>query len=228
MASSVVPTGRRMKGSEMFMPLLRRPLGGLRRLRQVELGLQLRRWAEPRLHALHRQVDDRGRIEREQLAQQQAADDGDAERVAQLRAGAALEGERNGAEQGRERGHHDRAEAQQRCLHDRVARREPLVALGFQREVDHHDRVLLHDAHQQHDADQRHHREILLVVHQRQQGADAGGRQRGQDRERVDEAFVEHAEHDVDRDRRRQDEPGLASERLGELRGVAGIAADHR
>ena len=31
----------------------------------------------------------------------------------------------------------------------------PCVALGLEREVDHHDRVLLHDAHQQHDADQR-------------------------------------------------------------------------
>ena len=31
----------------------------------------------------------------------------------------------------------------------------PLVALGLEREVDHHDRVLLHDADQQHDADQR-------------------------------------------------------------------------
>ena len=40
--------------------------------------------------------------------------------------------------------------------------------------------------------------------HQREQRADAGRRQRGEDRERMDEALVQHAEHDVDRhDRRR-------------------------
>ena len=31
----------------------------------------------------------------------------------------------------------------------------PLLALGLEREVDHHDRVLLHDADEQDDADQR-------------------------------------------------------------------------
>ena len=33
--------------------------------------------------------------------------------------------------------------------------RQALRALGLEREVDHHDGVLLDDAHQQHDADQR-------------------------------------------------------------------------
>ena len=36
-----------------------------------------------------------------------------------------------------------------------VLRVEPLDALGLEREVDHHDRVLLDDAEQQHDADER-------------------------------------------------------------------------
>src|SRR5262245_66251387 len=103
-ASSVVPTGRRMNGSEKLVPLmarsLRRVLRRLGRLRQGELGLvRCRLAAEARLQALHRQIDHRGGVEREQLAQQQTADDGDAERIAQLRAGAAFEGERNGAEQ---------------------------------------------------------------------------------------------------------------------------------
>ena len=34
----------------------------------------------------------------------------------------------------------------------------------------------------------------------------------------MDEALVEHAEHDVDRDRRGQDQPGLAGERLARIR----------
>ena len=54
---------------------------------------------QPRLQALHRQIDHRRRVERQQLAEQQPADDGDAERIAQLRAGAAFERERDGAEQ---------------------------------------------------------------------------------------------------------------------------------
>ena len=36
----------------------------------------------------------------------------------------------------------------------------PSLALGLEREVDHHDRVLLHDAHQQHDADERDERQV--------------------------------------------------------------------
>ena len=75
---------------------------------------------EPRLQALHRQVDDGRGVEREQLAQEQAADDGDAERIAQLRAGARLQRQRQRAEQRGERRHHDGAEAQKRGLDDRT------------------------------------------------------------------------------------------------------------
>ena len=82
--------------------------------------------------------------------------------------------------------------------------RQAFVALGIEREVDHHDRVLLDDAHQQHDADQRDHREVVAEQHQREQRADAGRGQRRENCQRVDEALVQHAEHDVDRDRRRR------------------------
>src|SRR5262249_34558988 len=91
MGSSAGPARRAAQGSEKLAPLrpsLRRVLRRLGLLRQVELGLQRRRAAQSRLHAFHREIDDRSGIEREQLAQQQSADDGDAERIAQLRAGA--------------------------------------------------------------------------------------------------------------------------------------------
>ncbi len=39
--------------------------------------------------------------------------------------------------------------------------------------------------------------EIVAGEHQREQRADAGRRQRRQDRDRVDVALVEHAQHDV-------------------------------
>ena len=57
------------------------------------------------------------------------------------------------------------------------------------------------------------HREVHAAEHQRQQRADAGRGQRGEDGEGVDEALVEHAQHDVDGDDRGQDQPGLAGER---------------
>ena len=87
-----------------------RPLRRFGLIGEVELGLHRPRAAEARLQALHREIDDRGRVKREQLAEQQPADDGDAERVAQLRAGSAFERQRNGAEQRRQRRHHDRPE----------------------------------------------------------------------------------------------------------------------
>ena len=115
----------------------------------------------------------------------------------------------NAAEQRRHRRHHDRAEAQQARLVDRLLGRLALLALRLEREVDHHDRVLLHDADQQDDADQRDRRSRSLPVeHQREDRAHAGRRQRRENRERVDVALVEHAQHDVDRDDAR---PGSAS-----------------
>src|SRR2546422_5302742 len=45
----------------------------------------------PDLHAVEIQVDDRCRVQRQHLAEDQATDDGDAQRPAQLRAGAHTE-----------------------------------------------------------------------------------------------------------------------------------------
>ena len=49
----------------------------------------------------------------------------------------------------------------------------------------------------------------VAAEHQRQERAHAGRRQRGEDRDRVDVALVQHAQHDVDRSRRRQDQQRL-------------------
>src|SRR5262245_50234779 len=97
MASSVVPIGRRTAGSLTFMVSLRRALRGFRPQRQVELVLNLaplvahQSLAQP----FELQVDDWCRVERQQLAQEQPADDGDAQRVAQFGSGAAFNGERD-------------------------------------------------------------------------------------------------------------------------------------
>ena len=54
------------------------------------------------------------------------------------------------------------------------------------------------------------------VNEQRQQGAHAGRRQRGEDRDRVDVALVEHAQHDVHRHDGREDQQQRAVERGAE------------
>ena len=77
--------------------------------------------------------------------------------------------QRHAAQKGRQRRHHDRAESQQTRLKDRFLGRLAMLALVLQRKVDHHDRVLLHDADQQNDADQRDHAEIIRGSHQCQQ-----------------------------------------------------------
>ena len=82
----------------------------------------------------------------------------------------------------------------------------PLVAFGFERKIDHHDRVLLHDTDQQDDADQRDDAQIVPEQDEQDQRADPRGRQRGQDGDRVDVALVEHAQHDVDHQNGRGDE----------------------
>ena len=192
--SSVVATGREMKGAEIFIRRGSPPPTGLRRPASGEAHRQ----------PVEVEIDHRRGEQRQHLADDQAADDGEAERLAQLGAGALAQHQRQRAEDRRHGGHHDRPEAQQARLVDGVARRQAFDALGFQREVDHHDGVLLDDADQQDDADDGDDVEVVAEQHQRQQRADAGRRQGREDRDRVDEALVEHAEHDIHRRPRRR------------------------
>src|SRR6266566_6865418 len=76
-----------------------------RRLRQVTATALAAAIADPQAEAVEIEVDHRRRIEREQLAQDQPADDGDAERAAQFAAIAETDRERQGAEQRRTGGH---------------------------------------------------------------------------------------------------------------------------
>ncbi len=118
-------------------------------------------------------------------------------------------------------GHHDGTEAQQARLVDRLVRRHALLALRFQGEVDHHDAVLLDDADEQDDADQRDHAQVVTARHEDEQRADAGRGQGRQNRQRVDVAFVEQPQHDVDRDQRRRDQVRLRRQRIAEGLGRA-------
>ena len=95
-------------------------------------------------------------------------------------------------------GHHDGPEAQHAGFKDGVARILTLIALGLQREIDHHDGILLHNADEQDDADDGDHVEINVKEHESQHGADAGRGQRGNDREGMNQALIQNAQHDKD------------------------------
>ena len=99
-------------------------------------------------------------------------------------------------------------------LVDGLLRRLVLLPFRLQREVDHHDGVLLHDADQQDDADQRDHVQVVAGDQQRQNCAHAGRGKRGENRDGMDVALIEHSQHDVNGDDGRQNQPGLAGQRL--------------
>src|ERR1035437_6310129 len=152
------------------------------------------------------QIDHRRREQRQHLADQQSTNDADAQRFSQLGAHAAAKGQRNGAQQRGHGGHHDRTEAQQARLVDGFLRPFPFLALRFQRKVDHHDGVLLHNADQKYDPDQRNDIQIFLEQNQGQQRAHPRRWQRGKNRDGVDKALIQHAQNQVHRDAGRQDQ----------------------
>jgi hypothetical protein len=76
---------------------------------------------------------------------------------------------------------------------DRFTRAPAFHALRLDREVDHQDRVFLHDADQEHDADDADDVQPGPREVESQQRADARGGKRRDDGDRVSEAFVEDA-----------------------------------
>ena len=125
---------------------------------------------------LEHQIDDQRGEQSQRLGHEQPADDGDAQRLSQLGARADADGERHGAEHGGEGGHHDGAKADRAGPANRLLGTGILVALSVQGEVDHEDGILLHDAHQQDDADKRNQRQLGARQNEGQQRAQAGRR----------------------------------------------------
>src|SRR3984957_9013727 len=129
MVRSVVATGRAINGAEMFMG--RRALTSLGR-RGARRGARAAA-KKGRAEAVDRQVNDRRRVERQELTEQQSADDADAERPAQLRSGSLPEHQRQRGEQRRHRRHQDRPEPQETRLMNRFARTPAFDALRLER-----------------------------------------------------------------------------------------------
>ena len=68
---------------------------------------------------------------------------------------------RNAGQQRSHRCHHDGAKAQQAGIVNGVGRIFPVLPLPFEREVDHHNSIFLHNTDQQNDPDDGHHAERL-------------------------------------------------------------------
>ena len=111
---------------------------------------------------------------------------------------------------------------------DRLERRLAVLALGDGGEVHHHDAVLLHQADEHDDADERVQAQLALEDQQRQQRAEAGRRQARQDDQRLREALVEDAEHEVDHDDGHQQDQAEAAQRILERLRRALEARRHR
>src|SRR5258708_7543289 len=119
------------------------------------------------------EINNRRGVKRQQLAENQAADNGDTEGPAQLRANASAERQRQAAEQRGHGGHHDGPRTKQACFIDGVERSLSFLALGFEREVNHHDGIFLDDADEQDNSDQRDDAEFRAAEKQRENRANA-------------------------------------------------------
>src|ERR1700719_1824042 len=102
-------------GGMLMSPGLTSPhdLELLGRARRCRMAVALPALAEPAQEAaqpIEIEIDHRRRVERQQLRDEQAADDAVAERLTDLGAGAGAEHQRHTAQQSRHGGHEDRAE----------------------------------------------------------------------------------------------------------------------
>src|SRR2546427_9939801 len=92
--------------------------------------------------AIEREINHRRCEKREDLAEDEAADDRDSERAPQFETGSGTERERYTGKERRHRGHHDRPETEQARLIDRIGGRLTLRWARVQRQNCHHKSVL--------------------------------------------------------------------------------------
>ena len=118
------------------------------------------------------------------------------------------------AEHRRHGGHHDGAEPHEARLVDGLDGRQPFVAFGLQREIDHHDGILFDNANQQDDADEGHDAEVCSGQEEGEDRADTRRWERGENGQRVNQALVQDAENDIDGDKRSEDEIRLIPQRI--------------
>src|ERR1019366_8134802 len=157
-------------------------------------------------------------VERDELGDEQAADDDQTQRPAGSAISAETQRDGNRAHDGGERGHNDRAET----IHAGIVNRF-VGSLAFshalQGEVDDHDAVLLDDAHQHEHPDVGVEGRFLVEEDQRRQATDQGDGQGGEDGKRMEVAFVQDAEDDVHDEDRQAHEDGEIGDGVAEGEG---------
>src|SRR5260221_6113832 len=154
--------------------------------------------AKAGLQAVEVEIDDGRGEERKELAEDEAADDGDAKGATKFGANALAESERKRSEKSCHGGHEDGTEAQETGLVDGVLGRQTFLHFGLHGEVDHEDGVLFDDADGKNDADEGDHGELGGGELKSEKGSDTRRRKSREDGDRVDVALIENAENDVD------------------------------
>ena len=149
------------------------------------------------LEAFEVEVNDGRDVEGQQLGNDQAADHGQAERLTGFAAGAEAERDGERAHQGGHGGHHDGAETEEAALVNGDVRRSS-ATLSVESDINHHDGIFLDNADEHDEADEGVDVEVETEKHQREQRAEAGGGQARENRDGMDEAFVENAKNDID------------------------------
>jgi hypothetical protein len=109
--------------------------------------------ANPNLEAVHVEVNDGSSKESEELAEGEAADDGDTKRAAKFRADAAADGKRKRTEERGHGSHEDGPEAEEASFVNGFDGSEAFLRFGLNGEVNHEDGVFLDDADEEDDAD---------------------------------------------------------------------------
>src|SRR5215475_4628013 len=161
---------------------------------------------QPELEAIQIEIYDRRREKRKKLAQDKAADYGDAERTTKFGTGAVAQRQRKRAKKRGHGGHENGTEAKQASLVDGFHRRKAFLRFGLDGEVNHEDGVFLDDADQKNNADEGDERKLGFEKHHGEQSTHACGRKCRKNRDGMNEAFIEDAKDDVDRGDRGDDQ----------------------
>ena len=177
--------------------------------------------AQPEPQPVEIKIDDRSREQRECLAHDESADNGHSQWTPEFGPGACTQRQRQSSQERGHGGHHDRPEAQHAGFVDRLraeslpsrsvssAKSIIMIAFFFTMPI---SRMMPIN---------RHHVQLAVSQQQGEDRAHASRRQGRKNRDGMNVALIEHAEHDVDRDQRGQNQQGLAGQRRLESRGGA-------
>ena len=160
-------------------------------------------------------VDDGSEKEGEELGDEEAADDAEAEGDAVLGHGAAdAEGDGDGSHARGKGRHKNGAEADEGSFNDGIIGRFLFFSNGDVGEVDHHNAVFHDDSNEENEADERIDGEGLIEDVKGEEAAEEGRGKGAHYSEGMDEALIENAQHDIDDEKGEDHEESEAGERL--------------